>query len=163
VSTPTEPLRAEHRELVPHLAHILDLADAVTEGTDPELAARVERIHGFLVEDLLHHAEVEELALYPVVARAMGAPEATGTMTKDHVEIGRMVDELGAVRDTLTGGSITASQAREIRRLLYGLHAVVKLHFLKEEEVYLPLLDSRLSEVEGLALIDALRQAGGAV
>lgn len=163
MSTPTEPLRAEHRELVPHLVHILDLADAVTEGNDPVLADRVERIHGFLVEDLLHHAEVEEHALYPVVARAMGAPEATGTMTKDHVEIGRMVDELGLVKEQLGSGSIDASQAREIRRLLYGLHAVVKLHFRKEEEVYLPLLDARLSESEGAALVEALREAGGAL
>lgn len=160
--TVTEPLREEHRGLVPHLAHILSLADAITEGRDPDLAARVAKIHDFLVDDLLHHADVEERALYPAVARVMGAPEATKTMSRDHVEIGRLVEELGVVKDRLARGSIEASQAREVRRLLYGLHAVVRLHFDKEEEVYLPLLDSHLTESDGIALLKALREADGA-
>jgi len=29
--------------------------------------------------------------------------------------------------------------------VLYGLYAIVKLHFAKEEEVYLPILDQRLT------------------
>lgn len=163
MNTVTEPLREEHRNLVPHLGHILALADEITEGSNSELAARVRSIHTFLVEDLLHHAQVEERALYPVVAQAMGASEATRTMSRDHIGIARMVDELGAVKDGLESGRIDAAQAREIRRLLYGLHAMVKLHFLKEEEVYLPLLDARLSETEGVALLEALREAGAAV
>ncbi len=30
--------------------------------------------------------------------------------------------------------------------MLYGLYSIVKLHFAKEEEIYLPILDNHLSE-----------------
>lgn len=162
MSAITQPLRDEHKELLPHLAHILALADAIEEGADPGLVDRVRGIHAFLEDDLLHHAHVEERALYPVVAKAMGAPEATATMSRDHVEIGRLVAELGTLRDQLDAGSISRRQANELRRLLYGLHAVVRLHFLKEEEVYLPLLDAQLTQAEGADLIEAIAAAAAA-
>lgn len=162
MSTLTQPLRDEHKALLPHLGHILGLADEIQDGNDPGLVARVGKVHGFLRDHLLEHARVEEEALYPVVARAMGAAEATATMSRDHVEIGRLVAELGELEGQLAGGAITPAQARALRRVLYGLYAVVRLHFAKEEEVYLPLLDARLSPEQGDALMAALEQASQA-
>jgi len=159
MTTLTQPLKDEHQELLPHLKHILGLADEITDGTDPGLVSRIGKVHGFLTEHLLAHARIEEEALYPVVARAMGAPEATATMSRDHLEIGRLVDELGALHGQLAGDLITPGQAGALRRVLYGLYAVVKLHFAKEEEVYLPLLDTRLNEGQGRALLEALEHA----
>ena len=43
-----------------------------------------------------------------------------------------------------------------LRRVLYGLYALVKVHFAKEEEVYLPLLDARLAEGEAHAMFEAM-------
>lgn len=156
----TRVLREEHKELTPHLDHILSLAHDIEPGTDVHLVERIRRVHAFLGDHLLGHARAEEEALYPAVARATGAPETTATMSRDHEEIGAMVDALAVVVEGLTGGLIGAAAARELRRLLYGLHAVVRLHFLKEEEVYLPLLDERLTDEEGRALIEALERAG---
>lgn len=158
----TQPLKDEHKELLPHLQHILGLADEIQDGNDPGLVKRVGKVHGFLKGHLLEHARVEEEALYPVVARAMGAPEATATMSRDHVEIGRLVAELGELKSQLSGGAITPSQAKGLRRVLYGIYAVVKLHFAKEEEVYLPLLDARLTAEQGAGLMEALERAAHA-
>ena len=36
---------------------------------------------------------------------------------------------------------IAGEDLRDLRRLLYGLHAVLRLHFAQEEETYLPLLE----------------------
>jgi hypothetical protein len=36
----------------------------------------------------------------------------------------------------------------EVRRILFGLHALVTVHFTKEEEIYLPILDERLPAAE---------------
>jgi len=162
MTTPTEPLRDEHKELLPHLQHILGLADEIQDGSDPGLVARVGKVHGFLRDHLLNHARVEEEALYPVVARAMGAPEATATMSRDHVEIGRLVAELGELKGRLSGDAITPTQAKALRRVLYGIYAVVRLHFAKEEEVYLPLLDARLTAEQGAGLMEALERASHA-
>jgi iron-sulfur cluster repair protein YtfE (RIC family) len=52
---------------------------------------------------------------------------------------------------------------RELRRILYGLYALVKLHFAKEEEIYLPLLDRRLSSEEGRDLFEAMEKEAARV
>ncbi len=158
----TQPLRDEHAQLLPHLEHVLGLADEIVEGFNPALVNKIGKVHAFLADHLLGHAQAEERALYPVVARVMGAPDATATMSWDHVEIGRLIDELHALRAALAGDTIAAAQARALRRVLYGLYGIVKLHFLKEEEVYLPLLDQRLTPNEAQALIADLEKASHA-
>jgi hypothetical protein len=45
---------------------------------------------------------------------------------------------------------------------LYGLYALVKVHFAKEEEVYLPLLDARLTTGEAHAMFEAMEAAAKA-
>ena len=69
-------------------------------------------------------------------------------MSCDHVEIGRLTEELRSLRSHLVGGSMGAEEERALRRILYGLSALVRVHFAKEEEVYLPLLDARLTAEE---------------
>ncbi len=46
-----------------------------------------------------------------------------------------------------------------MRRILFGLYALVKVHFAKEEEIYLPLLDARLTEKGAAAMFEAMEQA----
>jgi iron-sulfur cluster repair protein YtfE (RIC family) len=155
----TEPLRQEHRALLPHIDQILATADAI--GAVPIARSRraVGAVHAFLVEHLLPHARAEDAVLYPLVGKLMGAPEATATMRRDHVEVGRLTDELGRLLARLDAGVDSAEVERNLRRVLYGLHAVVTLHFAKEEEVYLPLLDARLSADEADDLFMAMARA----
>ncbi|HKJ00087.1 MAG TPA: hemerythrin domain-containing protein [bacterium] len=157
-----QTLRDEHAQLLPHLEHVLALADAIEPGSNAALIERVGAVHGFLTSHLLDHAYVEEQALYPTVGRTLGAPEATATMSRDHVEIGRLIDELSELRREIEGGAITPAQAQSLRRVLYGLYAIVKLHFAKEEEVYLKLLEERLSPSQARDLQEALELAGNA-
>jgi len=111
-----------------------------------QVCSLLDEAHEFLVEHLLPHAEAEDRVLYPAVEQAMGAPGATKTMSRDHVAIVRLADELGWLRGQLRGSTVTLDQAMALRRVLYGLHAIVKLHFEKEEELYLPVLDRWLIE-----------------
>jgi hemerythrin-like domain-containing protein len=43
--------------------------------------------------------------------------------------------------------------------LLYGLYTLVRVHFTKEEEVYLPLLDRSLSDDEAKAMFESMEAA----
>ncbi|HET9918312.1 MAG TPA: hemerythrin domain-containing protein [Ktedonobacteraceae bacterium] len=113
----------------------------------------------FLSQHLLPHAQAEERALYPVVGRLIGASEATATMSRDHVEVGRLTEELGSLRSHLVGTSMSASQERALRCVLYGLIALVSVHFAKEEEIYLPILDARLTAEEATRLFEAMELA----
>ena len=106
-----------------------------------------------LDDGLVPHARAEEETLYPTVELVMGSPGATAGMRRDHVEIARMADALRFLQLRLQHNP-TRETIEALRRLLYGLYAVVMLHFAKEEELYLPLLDR---ELRGEALARLLR------
>lgn len=149
----TQPLRDEHRHLVPHVDALGAAGDAVGRTDAAQLRALVDASYEFLTEHLIPHAAAEDRALYPVVQRVMGAPEATATMSRDHVEVGRLTERLGVLRERLAASArVDDDTADELRSLLYGLQALVRVHFAKEEEVYLPLLDERLTEAQAAAL-----------
>jgi iron-sulfur cluster repair protein YtfE (RIC family) len=155
----TQPLREEHQELLPHIEAIRQVADAIGEAPLSELRPQIDNVYDFLAHHLLPHAQAEEAALYPVVGRAMGAPEATGTMSRDHVAVEGLIDELGLIRSNMSGSALTAAQIKDLRRMLYGLYTLIKVHFAKEEEVYLPILDARLTPDEARRLFEDMEQA----
>ena len=141
----TQPLRDEHQELYPHVEMLRLAGDAVYESLTSLAHARIEEAYNFLTRELLPHAQAEEKALYPMVQKAMGAEMATATMSRDHVEVARLTEQLGTLRVHKSQLSITFDQAMALRRVLYGLYALVKLHFAKEEED-LPALAGRKTE-----------------
>lgn len=168
---PTEPLRAEHRELLPHVAHLAETADLVGERPASELRSALDEDLDFLQNHLIPHAMAEDVALYPEVDRAIGSTVpgshgATATMRRDHVEVVRLTEELAAAARNLAagggGGVDLAAAERRVRRLLYGLHALVSVHFAKEEEVYLPLLDRTLTPEAAHELFERMEEAARA-
>lgn len=159
-SRPTEPLRLEHRELLPRIDAIRDLADAVGTAGDQELRSAGSSAHAFLAHHLVPHARAEEAVLYPAVEAAMGAPGATDTMHREHIEVVKLIDDLA--RELADRAPIDADRARRLRTLLYGLHAIVALHFAKEEELYLEILDRSLDERSSRQLFERLEAAAAA-
>lgn len=155
----TQPLRDEHKELYPHVETLRLAADAVNESLSSLAQTRIEEAYNFLTHQLIPHAQAEDKALYPMVQKAMGSPQATATMSRDHVEVGRLTEELGRLRVHKTQLWVTFDQAMALRRVLYGLYALVKLHFAKEEEIYLPLLDSKLTADEAKAMFENMESA----
>ncbi len=153
----TQPLREEHRELLPHVERLHTLADAIGTASIETIRQGVEEASTFLTHQLLPHAQAEERVLYPTIGKLMGAPEATATMSRDHQEIGRLIQELETLRSQLGGADVGEAQA--LRRILYGLYAVVALHFAKEEEIYLPLLDTRLTPQEARQMFQEMEEA----
>ena len=132
---------AEHRALRPELDHLRVTADAL-DATDPIGALeQVEAAHRFLAEDLLPHEEAEDRALYPAVARALGGSDPTGAMSRGHIEIGHQIHRLGRLLDEVPPGGPDEEDLMEMRRLLYGLHAILRLHFAQEDEGYLSLAE----------------------
>ena len=158
MTTATEPLREEHKELIPHIEALLAAADAVDTDAPEALRAKVDASYEFLVHGLIPHAKAEERALYPVIGRLIGAPEATGTMSRDHVEVMRLADQLRDARKQLDGPAPAAVRA-DLRRILYGLYALVHVHFAKEEEVYLPILDRGLSPEDARKMFETMEAA----
>ena len=159
MNTITQPLRDEHKELLPKIERIRVVADSVGFLPVAILRVQVAELHRFLVQDLVPHAKAEDVALYPVVAEIMGAPEATATMRHDHVEVAGLVDELGALEPELAAPSLPLEVERALRRILYGLYTLVKVHVVEEEEIYLPILDAGLSGDEAKDVFHAMEVA----
>ncbi len=155
----TQPLIDEHQELYPHVEMLRLAGDAVYESLTSLAHARIEEAYNFLTRELLPHAQAEEKALYPIVQKAMGAEMATATMSRDHVEVAQLTEQLGTLRVHKSQLSITFDQAMALRRVLYGLYALVILHFAKEEEIYLPLLDAKLSADEAHTMFEKMEAA----
>ncbi|AHB42754.1 Hemerythrin HHE cation binding protein [Candidatus Saccharibacteria bacterium RAAC3_TM7_1] len=148
----TEPIRTEHKELIPEIDKLKQTAEAIGRVPSEQLAAQIDERLNFLHHHLLPHARQEEEILYPAVARAMGSSDATRTMSRDHQAVKQLTQRLQELRNNFDD-----NQAREV---LYGLYTLVSVHFAKEEEIYLTLLDERLSESEAAELFHQLEHAG---
>lgn len=148
----TQPLRDEHADLFPHLAEL----DRVAAGLDhwpADTPARLDGIVEFLRGHLIPHARAEEAALYPRFEQALGsAPGATDTMRADHVEIIRRIDRLAALVAAVDARPADPDQTEQLKAQLYGLAAILTLHFRKEEDVLLPVLDAMLSADDAKAM-----------
>jgi iron-sulfur cluster repair protein YtfE (RIC family) len=142
--------------LLPHVETLVRVADAVGMAPLESLLRGIDEVYDFLSGHLIPHALAEDSALYPYIGEVLGAPEATATMSRDHLEISKLVEQLADLRSQLATEPLNAFRANELRRLLYGLYALVKLHFAKEEEVYFPLLDTRGMREEMHRVLEAM-------
>lgn len=78
-------------------------------------------------------------------------------MDREHLEVSKLTDQLGDLHAlTVAEAELSERTVRDLRRVLYGLYAIVNLHFLKEEEIYVDVLEHRLSPVEKDVLVAAL-------
>jgi heavy metal translocating P-type ATPase len=141
----TRRFRAEHTKLRPDVDRIRAVADALDPNRPAESIAQVHDIHRFLVDELDPHEQDEDANLYPVLARFLGGSDPTGTMSRAHVEISHQIRRLGRMLDDVDPTRPSAEDVIEIRRLLYGLHAILQLHFAQEDEGYLSLIDDEMS------------------
>ena len=79
--------------------------------------------------------------LYPALDRFLGGSDPTGPMSRAHVEITHQIRRLGQLLDDIGPEGPDSEDISELRRLLYGLYAVLRLHTTQEDESYLSLAD----------------------
>ncbi|MEV4528275.1 heavy metal translocating P-type ATPase [Streptosporangium sp. NPDC049304] len=131
--------KMEHSSLRPPLELIRETADELAGTSPTEALGRLREVHTFLTERLLPHERAEERRLYPAMGRVLGGPEATMTMSRAHAEIERLVRRLGRHLALAEDGGVRPEQLDDLCACLYGLHAVLLLHFDQEEEAYFSL------------------------
>ena len=125
-------LRAEHDATLPLIEQIRSVADELSShNCDLE---PVRALLGRLEGELLPHERADEELLVPLVDRALGGTDATAAMSRTHAEIEHQVSRLQRLLQALDGDTVQPEDAIELRRLLYGLYAVLRLHNAQEEE-----------------------------
>jgi len=148
-----------HARLRAYVERLYSLADCLggdcldTGEVTAELAELRELEWG-LKEQLIPHMDAVEAAVYPTLERIMKDRETSSPMRAEHEEIRRLVASIGEILDAaetkLDRGTVLA-----LRRVMLRLHVLLKTH-LDEEDLYLPILEDKLTPSGAAALGRAL-------
>jgi hypothetical protein len=136
-------LQGEHTRLLPDIDRLRSAADRIDLMSDPEARTELRGLRSFLEDRLLPHERNDEAVVYPMVARLIGGDDPTAAMSRAHLEIAHLTRLFGRLIDELPSGALAPEDVRDLRRILYSLHAVLRLHFAQEDEHYITLLDQR--------------------
>ncbi|MEA2534571.1 MAG: hypothetical protein QOJ93_2382 [Actinomycetota bacterium] len=131
--------RLEHRKIVPELECLHRLADVLDTLPPREALRELGEVRTFLTERLAPHEAEDDRILYPIVAGILGGDDPTGAMSRGHQEIQHLIRRYASTVDELPASGPDVDDLRTLRGLLYGLDAVLRLHFAQEEESYLTL------------------------
>jgi iron-sulfur cluster repair protein YtfE (RIC family) len=147
---PTEPFRDEHADLHAHIEHLAVAARDMPRLPEDQRGALRDRVVAFLRGTLIPHARAEEQILYPEWAKLVGFPGAAVPMVHDHEAIVERIERLAAT---------APSDVDALQELLYGLHALILVHFSKEEDLQLPAFDAAPEVAE--RVLRRMGEAGG--
>jgi heavy metal translocating P-type ATPase len=138
----------EHGGVVAVADRARAVADRLGTVTAGEALRDLRDLQRQLMEVVLPHESAEDRELYPSLDRAIGGANPTGPMSRGHAEIAHEVRRLGRLLDEIGSEQLDEDDVTDLRRLLYGLAAVLRLHTAQEEESYLSLRDGLTASSE---------------
>ena len=147
-----------HARMVPHVDRLLQLAEMVGHVECSSLHPMFDEEYRFIVGSLVPHMEVIERNLYGRIEAELSGHHSLAPMREEHRTINRLVAELGRYRDHADECTWSAVEGMALRRVLYRLHALLKVH-LAEEELYLEVLERNLADAEKDTLARSLGHA----
>ncbi len=128
-------LADDHRETLSVVERVRDVADGLEDGGSMD---SVRELVADLDATLIPHERAEESELIPALARITGSTEAAGALSRSHAEIEHHV---AALHRLLAEPSSDADTVTDLRRTLYGLYGVLRLHNAMEEETAFALIE----------------------
>jgi heavy metal translocating P-type ATPase len=137
-------MRDEHRTMSVSIGRIRALADTLGTLPSPDAGAELHRLRDFLTGTLTPHEEHEDRELFPQIARAAGSDDLTSALHRTHTEIFHLVRSIDRLVEELPADGPALEDVTDLRRLLYGLDAILRLHMAQEEELYLSLGDEEV-------------------
>ena len=137
----TKRFRDEHEMIHAGTDQIRAAADALASAPPAEAMARVRHAYTLLTSQIAPHETAEDTQLYPVVNRLVGGDDPTAPMSRAHAEIAQQITRLGRLLDDIGDAEPDEADVADLRSLLYGLDAILRLHTAQEDETYLSLGD----------------------
>ena len=132
----SERLQAEHLELQPLLDRIRTLAERLDGLPAADARTELGEVHRLLHDELLPHELREEADLYPTVAGLMGGRDPMAAMSRTHREIIHLVGLYGRLVGDWPDEGPDPVLIGDLRRVLFGLEAILRLHLAQEEEIF---------------------------
>lgn len=147
-----------HDRIVPHVDRLPELAEMIGRVSAEEFATEFETECGFIVGQLMPHMEAIESSLYGRLEELMGGRHSMAPMRREHEQLRGLFDSLCRYRKEAAGETLDEQGEIGLRRVLYRLYSILKVH-LAEEELYLGVLDQNLSDAEKDALARGIEHA----
>ncbi len=137
-----------HEKIHQHVDRLPGLADKLANVDVGEFAAAFALEYAFITQQLVPHIDAVEGSLYGQLERLMEGRHSMAPMRHEHDELRRLIVTLGEYRSRMDAPDcLDQACAMGLRRALYRLYALLKVH-LAEEELYLRVLDHNLSAPE---------------
>ena len=148
-----------HERIIAMLDGLPALADMLDERPRPSrFDERFRSVYAFITGTLLPHMEVVEATIYPELDRLMQNRHSMAQMHREHDDIKGLVERLGTFGEAIEADALGPAGSIGLRRVLYRLYAMLKVHIAEEEE-YLRVLEHNLSEREQAELVRGLEHA----
>ncbi len=138
-------LRREHLRLLPAFEQLRTAADRLEELPGAEAGTVLGAVRTFLADEVLPHERHDEGVLYPAMSGMIGGADPLGAMSRTHQEIFHLARQFEVLCEAMSRAGPDREDMADIRRVLYALHAVLRLNVAQEEEVFLSLDDEYLS------------------
>ncbi|MGZ6372005.1 MAG: hemerythrin domain-containing protein [Candidatus Limnocylindria bacterium] len=153
--------REHHQEIELHLNRLPELADMIGRATPEAFSIAFQRECRFIVSQLVPHMEAIETTLYRRLEQVMDGRHSMAPMRREHEQLRGLFASLCQYRELVASGQMGQADGIGLRRVLFRLYAMMKVH-LTEEELYLGVLDRNLTADEKDALARGINHAGAA-
>lgn len=131
-----EKLRNEHTQLQPVLQYLTEVAARLPPADQKEQQILLKELHGMLIQKILHHEQQDEQSVYPALSTMLTGDDPLAALYRSQQAIYLEVKKLGQLSELLQNTDVTVDTIRDVQRSLYGLEAILRLHFAQEEELY---------------------------
>ena len=148
-----------HERLMRNVDRIPATADLIGEAQPAEISLALGQTSAFLTDLLLPHMEATEHAVYPELERLFQNRHSMSPMRREHAEIRARVREIDQLRIAAAERSLSLTQQTQLRRALFTLYALMKIH-LAEELLYAEIIETGATPEKEAALETAMAHAG---
>lgn len=142
-----ETAHEHHSKIEAHVDRLPELAQMIGRVSPEEFASSFEVECAFIVGQLVPHMEAIETTLYGQLEQLMGKRHSMTPMRREHDQLRGLFRSLCEYRKEAAGGTLDQPGEIGLRRVLYRLYSILKVH-LAEEELYLRVLKDNLSAEE---------------
>lgn len=148
-----------HERLLQHVDRMPGTGDQLLTADAVAVRQAANETSLFLSGTLIPHVDAAERALYPELERMLQNRHSMAPMRREHADLRRLVEDFARLTQQLDPGSIPVGKRLALRRVLFQLYALLKIH-LAEEEAYLRVVDNGVSTDVADMLAAALDHPG---